>query len=523
MNRARQFFWQAMQQLGLAAKPKPHRVQRAVDLFLERWAKYPGKPQPAFAKGGIGVVLTPWLHTAVPLYNLECARKLAASGHPVTIIWDPANIFDNAGDAWEVAQLERVIATVRGEFPVLSPNATPATTGSAPEFLAELIAENAVQRIRGEDGAAELLEARPELAAGMHQHAQRVRALLSAREFDWLLIPGGAWAVSGVYAGVAAELGLSVTTYDSGPGALFIGHNGVAAHFPDVAAVADRVTGGSAANSDERTRMKAAARRQLETRMSGLDEYRLQPVAASEEANGQTWDILVPLNLRWDSAALCRAKLFADVRDWLEQLLVWAEGHPTARIAIRQHPCEKIPEFRGTDDFSKLLARHPKLAGRAIYFSAFDTVNTYDLFRSAKVVLPFTSRVGIEAAMLGKPVVLGTKCYYASCGFTWNPATASEYFATISRALDGELVVSEQAREKAWITYYLAECCLELRTPFTPAPPDFEKWVELSPDAIWASDENQDLLAAFLTREPLVSIRYRRQATAARVALPVSA
>lgn len=523
MNRARQFFWQAMQELGLAARPKPHRVQRAVDLFLERWAKYPGKPQPCFEKGGIGIVLTPWLHTAVPLYNLECARKLVASGQAVTIIWDPANIFDNAGDAWEVAQLERVIQKVREEFPVICPATTSEATGDEPEFLGELIAENAVQRIRGEDGAAELLQQRPELTAGMRQHAERVRALLVERDFEWLLVPGGVWAVTGVYAGIAAELGLSITTYDSGPGALFIGHNGVAAHFPDVAAVADQIADETLPNPEERSRMKAAARRQLETRMSGLDEYRLQPVAASAEASGPAWDILVPLNLRWDSAALCRAKLFANVGDWLEQLLTWAEGHPMARIAIRQHPCEKIPEFRGTDDFAKLLGRHPKLAGRAIFFSAFDTVNTYDLFRTAKVVLPFTSRVGIEAAMLGKPVVLGTKCYYGSCGFTWNPETPAEYFAAIESALAGQLVVSEQAQEKAWITYYLAECCLELRTHFTPAPPDFEKWVALPPDELWTSDENQDLLAALLSREPLVSVRYRRQAAAARETDTVSA
>ena len=185
--------------------------------------------------------------------------------------------------------------------------------------------------------------------------------------------------------------------------------------------------------------VEAEARQKLDERMRGDDEYRLQPVAAAAApAASAAWDILVMLNLRWDSAALCRRRLFAGVGDWLGQLLAWLENHPTARIAIRQHPCEKIPEFRGSDDFGPLLAQYPGLAGRAAFLSAQEEVNTYDLIRGAKVVLPFTSRVGIEATMLGKPVILGTECYYGACGFTWNPATKDEYFALVSEAAGRE-------------------------------------------------------------------------------------
>jgi hypothetical protein len=203
------------------------------------------------------------------------------------------------------------------------------------------------------------------------------------------------------------------------------------------------------------------------------------------------------------------------VGDWLAQLLAWTEAQPTVRLAIRQHPCEKLADFRGADDISKLLANYPRLGGRAVFISANDPVNTYYLIAGAKVVLPFTSRVGIEAAILGKPVVLGSKCYYGACGFTWNPASAPEYFAALSQALDDKLVVSAEARQTALIAYYLAECCLELKTHFTPAPTDFVRWVKKPPGLLWAVEENTDLLAALLTREPLVSVRYRRLAQSA--------
>lgn len=513
MNHARQFFWQTLQRLR-GTKPKKHRFQVAIEQYLERWQKFPGARQAPVQRGGVGIVLMPWLQTAVPLYSIECARQLAARGVPVTLIWDPTNLFDCAPSAWEIEQLERVITAIRSEFEVVSISTAKEDASGAFAFFPELLAENAVQKQRGEDGVAELLAQNPALERDMRAHVAKVHGLLRERQFDWLYLPGGVWAVSGVYASVATEMGLSITTYDSGPGSLFIGHDGVAAHFCDVAKVTNEVLAETENDPAERRRMSEAAQRQMSIRMRGDDEYRLQPVASSEAVRHE-WDIIVPLNLRWDSAALCRQRLFASVGDWLRQLLTWAEKHPTARIAIRQHPCEKLADFRGTDDFSQLLAQFPGLKGRAIYFSAQDEVNTYDLIAGAKAILPFTSRVGIEAVMLGKPVILGTQCYYGTCGFTANPETVAEYFANLDDALAGRLTVSERDRERARVTYYLAEYCLELKTSFTPAPPDYPQWVSEPPQKIWGEPANEDLLESFISRESLVRVRYRRLAAGA--------
>ena len=510
MNHARHFFWQALQRVRRPNRKK-HRFQEAVDLYLQRWKRFPGARQASVPRGGVGVVVMPWLGTAVPLYSLECARQLAASGVPVTIIWDATNLFNCAPSTWEIAQLERVIAAARSEFDVVNAADAPEDQLGECTSFSELLAENAVKTQRGEDGVAELLANNPMLEKDMRVHMAKVRGLLYARQFEWLLLPGGVWAVSGVYASVAAETGLSVTTYDCGPGSLFIGHDGIAAHFCDVPKAVIEVLDETSDDPEECKRMTEAAQQQLEIRMRGDDEYRLQPVASSASANYE-WDIIAALNLRWDSAALCRQRLFASVGEWLSRLLDWVEQQPKARLALRQHPCEKFAEFRGTDDFSKLLAKHPKLGGRATYIFAEDRINTYDLIAGAKVVLPFTSRVGIEAVMMGKPVILGTRCYYESCGFTTNPATVAEYFAAISNALSGSLKVSAEARARACVAYYLTECCLELKTCFTPAPSDFLQWVHEPPEKIWSNLENKDLLSSLMSREPLVQLRYRRLA-----------
>jgi hypothetical protein len=363
-------------------------------------------------------------------------------------------------------------------------------------------------------GATDLLRSNPALAEDLRNHIARVEALLRQRRFDWLFLPGGVWAVSGSYAFVAAELGISTTTFDCGPGVLCLGHDSAAAHYGDVGVVAERLITETKSRPEERRWMMDVAKQRLDIRMRGVDEYRLQPVVA-QSAPPPAWDILILLNLRWDTAALCRRRLFNDVTDWISQVLAWVEAHPTATVAIRQHPCEKLPDFRGNDNFGKLLANYPGLAGRAAYLSAEETVNTYDLIAGAKVTLPFTSRVGVESAIFGKPAILSARCYYDTCGFTWSPATGAEYFDLIAQALDGKLKISEEAREAALITYFLAECCLELRTHFTPAPTDYAQWVHVPPAELWSSQENLDLLTALITREPGVSIRHRRLVEAA--------
>ncbi len=510
MTQVRQFFWQAMQKLSLA-KPKKHHFQGAVDAFIERVQRFPGTRRRVVTRGGVGVLVTPWMQTAVPLFSLEIARKLAAEGQSVTLLWDSTNCFGNAANAWEIEQLERVMAALREEFEIIRVDESLPASGTEPAFFAEFVFENAVQKTRGEKHAAEFLADNPALVTSLRSHASRVSELLRARPLDWLFIPGGVWASSGIYGQVATALGIAITTYDCGPGALYLAHGGPAAQFPEVAVVTREVELACQGDERERQRLRAAVQARLEGRMRGHDEYRLQPVEASASA-GQSWDLVVPLNLRWDSAALCRRRLFASVKDWLQHLLAWVEKTPGVTVALRQHPCERLADLRGADDFQTLLNDFPKLGERARFFAAEEPVNTYDLLAGARVILPFTSRVGIEAALFGKPAILSAHCYYGDCGFAAAPASQDEYFALLAQALAGELPVSEEARFAANIAYYLAEECLEMKTPFTPAPTDYANWVRQSPDEIWNSPETQDLLRALITREPLVRIRYERQA-----------
>jgi hypothetical protein len=491
-----------------AAEKRP--FVRHAETFARRIKDWEACPKLPPKGTRVGVLVTPWMFTAVPFFSLECAMLLRSQGLEVVILWDASNTFFNAATAREIETIQRLLRRLPDDLSVID-IATASADGDIDEMHLEgLIFENSVREFRGESAAREFLASHPERRMHVLEHARQVAHVFGRERWDWVLIPGGVWAVSGVCVHIAERLKLAYSTFDSGVGELVLTHGAVAAHFGDFPEVFAEVQRRCDANPAEREIVMQHAQQSLQTRMEGRDTYRLQLRPASSDAADRC-DILVALNFRLDSAALLRQKLFTSITHWLRSILEWLVTQPGVTLAIRQHPCERIPEYRGGDRWEDLLAEFPALKDRVRLVRAEDPVNTYDLISSAKVVLPFTSRVGIEASLLGKPVILCAHCYYESLPFVWSPSTAAEYFCLIRAALDESITVAPAAREVATIAYCLAEECLLLATTFTPIPSDYEKWVEVPPAAFWAREEMREIREALVARRHLPLLSYERR------------
>jgi len=118
--------------------------------------------------------------------------------------------------------------------------------------------------------------------------------------------------------------------------------------------------------------------------------------------------------------------------------------------------------------------------------------------------------VGVEAALLERPVVLSTRVYYDCFSFVWNPATREEFFALLDKALAGELTVKKETMADACLVYFMTQQCAVMRTSFTPQNDDYPSWIETPPNTLWQEPEPLDFLKALRTREPLAAIRARR-------------
>lgn len=475
--------------------------KRRLPLWLE---KRPAGP----AKGRVGVVVVPWLDTAIPLSSVETALALRAQG------WEPVFLCDFSEWAFNETSpsTQSVMKELCAELPKFGEVVFVAseTSQAPPPFDVDLLLrENAVWTTKGEEFAEEFVQQRPELRAAFTTHASRVTAALKRVPVQWLLLPGGVFGVSGLYAGAASSMGIDFTTFDAGRGAMIVAHRGAAAHYADLPE-AHRLL---KAELEERPELMASIKAVVDElvldRKESRDPLKLQAVAATGRTDLAS-DLLVFLNYRADTAALCRTRAFPSVRDWVTSLLDYAERRGDVRMIIRAHPVTRHTHVRSTDLLGELVRqRDPE--GKFVRWIPGDAeVNSYDLINSTRVVLPFTSTVGIEAAFMDKPVIIGTHVFYESMGFVEAAGDATSYFALVERALRGELQPSAERTRQAALALYLALKCRVMRTCFTPIPVNFTEWVRMAPDELWGQPEQIDLRDALLTRQPLTWLRHQR-------------
>ena len=481
---------------------------KAFRAFAHQW-----RPPAATNQGQItGVVVTPWVSTPVPWYSLALAMGLAQRGRRVQIIWDDS-CFPEVVDQLEAQNyaIHEVLEALNSQLPYAPLSAFQGELGRPEDWrrLQELAEHNTTWTLRA------AVRPTPDRAlfesylANLSRALPRVRGLLRQQRFAYLLVPGGIRGTSGLYRWVGEEAGTRVATYDANLGVVQVATEGVAAQQSDLPR-AFQIFLSSQVEESERQNAIAEAQRHLDLRIEGRDRARYQSVPPMADGQAADIDVLIPLNVEHDAAALGRHRLFEDTVEWVTATTAHILEQPEGTIAIRQHPAERHPHERGQFGLERILDERFGQNPRLTFIPAAAPINTYDLVARARLILPFVSTIGIEAVALGKPTVVAGNSCYSDLGFVWRPDTRQEYLELVSRGLRGELAVSSEQRERAWLCYYLTPVCNRIWTRFTPQPPDFWTWCSQKPTDVFADEAVQDILTAVDEDVPAAIIRHQR-------------
>ncbi|HYC71893.1 MAG TPA: hypothetical protein VEB66_11840 [Opitutaceae bacterium] len=141
-----------------------------------------------------------------------------------------------------------------------------------------------------------------------------------------------------------------------------------------------------------------------------------------------------------------------------------------ARLVIKLHPKES-PHNPSTEPYfreltAQWLAAAPEFVrlretlGERLIVDADNGLHTYMLIRAADLCVTMNSQAGLEAAALGREVILCGDAFYGNLGFTHEAHVPAELEDLIESVLSGSARVNADARSRIFFHTFTELCCL---------------------------------------------------------------
>ncbi len=161
--------------------------------------------------------------------------------------------------------------------------------------------------------------------------------------------------------------------------------------------------------------------------------------------------VMLAANVLGDSLTLGRDIFASSMTEWITKTVQYFAKRTDIQLVIRVHPGEKlVPQAKSMGTVVREAL--PDLPNHIHVIGALDKINTYDLIEIADVGLAYTTTVGLETAMNGRPVISCGQTHYRGRGITIDPNTWDEYYATLEKVL-GDISahqMDEKQVEFAW-------------------------------------------------------------------------
>jgi len=175
--------------------------------------------------------------------------------------------------------------------------------------------------------------------------------------------------------------------------------------------------------------------------MQELDEEFLKKAAQFKK--------IVPIftNVIFDTSQEHANTLFADMFAWLDEMLKLVKAHPETLFVIRAHPDEMRPGTRKQSRQSVaawVRAHGVDKLPNVIFVNSDEYLSSYALIERAHFVTVYNSSVGLEASIIGKPVLCAGAARYTQYPTVFFPASVKDYVAQAKQFLDADKVDQRQ-------------------------------------------------------------------------------
>ncbi|MBX3048360.1 MAG: hypothetical protein KIT46_04895 [Anaerolineales bacterium] len=170
---------------------------------------------------------------------------------------------------------------------------------------------------------------------------------------------------------------------------------------------------------------------------------------------------IVPIftNVIFDTSQVHANTRFAHMFAWLDALLPIIRQHQDTLFVIRAHPDEMRPNSNKKSRESVaewVQANRVAELPNVIFVDATEYLSSYALIQRSHFVMVYNSSIGLEASILGKPVLSAGAARYTQYKTVFYPASADEYLGQVNQFLAAESLTqpAEMVSEARRVLYY---------------------------------------------------------------------
>jgi hypothetical protein len=208
---------------------------------------------------------------------------------------------------------------------------------------------------------------------------------------------------------------------------------------------------------------------------------------------GTRFEQIVPVftNVIFDTSQPHANTVFPEMFAWLETIVDLARAHPETLFVIRAHPDEIRPGKESQETVERWISdQHATDLPNIFFVGPTEYSSSYELIQLAKFVMVYNSTIGLEAVLMGKPVLCAGKARFTQYPMVTFPPTVVEFRSQAETFLTSdriELPEEYQRNARRFLYYQLYRTSLPfdsfITTGTAPSLTRFKEfnWQQLLP------------------------------------------
>ena len=185
--------------------------------------------------------------------------------------------------------------------------------------------------------------------------------------------------------------------------------------------------------------------------MNGLNDEFLH------RASGFKQIVPVFTNVIFDTSQPHSNVVFPHMFAWLDLVLEIVRDYPETLFVIRAHPDETRPGKVSLESVSQWVTQnHADTLPNLIFVDSGQSLSSYDLIQRSKFIMVYNSTIGLEASIMGIPVISAGRARYTQLPTVFFPSTPQEYLQQVKALLASHdiIIPPEFKRNARRFLYY---------------------------------------------------------------------